>query len=47
MGYPKNDEKEKIMCFEWNGFEEKSITHKEFGSEPINVYAINLNKRIY
>lgn len=43
MGYPKATEKEKIIEFSWNGFEKKQITHKEFGNNPIWVFAIILN----
>jgi len=28
--------------FPWNGYEEKTITHPEFGKYPVDVYAIKL-----
>lgn len=42
LGYPKNDDLDKIMEFPWKGFVEQEITHKEFGSDPVKVYAIIL-----
>lgn len=46
LGYPKSTEKDKIMKFEWNGFKIIDLLHKEFGSEPVKVFAISLEKRI-
>lgn len=43
MGYPKSTESDKILEFSWNGFTKKQITHKEFGEEPVWVFAIILN----
>lgn len=42
MGYPKNDEVDKILEFTWSGFIKKEITHREFGSDPVWVFAIKL-----
>ena len=42
LGYPKNDEIEKIMEFPWRGYKKKKITHKHFGSDPVKVYAIKV-----
>lgn len=42
LGYPKNDEIEKIMTFPWRGYKKKKITHKHFGSDPVKVYAIKV-----
>lgn len=44
MGYPKNTEFEKILYFNWNGYEKKKIKHKHFGSSEVEVYAIKLLK---
>lgn len=43
-GYPKSDDKSKILKFKWDGFVEEVILHKEFGNCPVEVYAISLNK---
>ena len=42
LGYPKNDEIEKIMEFPWKGYKKRKITHKHFGSDPVKVYAIKV-----
>ena len=44
MGYPKNDEEDKKIRFPWNGYELQTITHEEFGKEPVEIFAIVLNK---
>jgi hypothetical protein len=30
-GYPKSDDHERILTFEWRGFTRKTITHPHFG----------------
>lgn len=42
LGYPKNDEIEKIMEFPWKGYKKRKITYKHFGSDPVKVYAIKV-----
>ncbi len=39
-GYPKNDNKERIVRRKWMGFVKMTITHKHFGKEPVDVFAI-------
>ncbi len=43
LGYPKADDAERILVRPWRGYHEKQITHKEFGNEPVDVYAIRVN----
>ena len=31
------------LVFPWEGLTVETVTHKEFGKEPVDVYAINLN----
>lgn len=45
-GYPKSEDISKEIWFEWNGFIKKKINHKHFGSKEVEVYAIDLNKKI-
>lgn len=41
-GYPKkSDTSRKIYC-EWNGYQILTIQHKHFGSDPVEVFAINV-----
>jgi hypothetical protein len=40
--FPKKDDEERILIFPWNGYILTSVLHKEFGPEPIFVYAIKL-----
>lgn len=39
-GYPKRDDESKRMYFRYGGYSIKTITHKHFGSEPVEVFAI-------
>ena len=41
-GYPKPDDKKRILTFPWRGYEVREITHPEFGSDPVQVLAIKL-----
>lgn len=45
LGYPKADDKSKILVLKWNGFVKKTITHEHFGNKPLNVYAIDVSER--
>lgn len=44
LGYPKNDEIEKIMTFPWRSYKKKKILHKHFGNDPVKVYAIKVEE---
>jgi len=33
----------RFLTFPWNGYEIKTITHDEFGQDPVKVYAIRLS----
>lgn len=44
LGYPKSDDLDKILFFKWDGFNEEMLTHKEFGANPVSVFAISLLK---
>lgn len=41
-GYPKKDDTERRVTFPYTGWERKTIQHKHFGSEPVDVFAIQL-----
>lgn len=45
LGYPRKDDKGKEMIFPWNGYKIKTISHKHFGEEPVEVYAIKLEDK--
>lgn len=42
-GYPRKMDPERTIIFPWNSYYIKKITHKEFGEEPVDVYAIRLS----
>ena len=42
LGYPKSTDKDKIIQFYWDGYKEDIITHKEFGENPVSVFASSL-----
>lgn len=48
LGYPKKGEnnEDKVLYFKWEGYEIKDLTHKEFGEQPVQVFAIKLNNKI-
>lgn len=41
-GYPKKDDTERRLRFEWDGYKLKTIRHKHFGEGKVNVFAISL-----
>lgn len=43
LGYPKTDEVDKIIKVPYSGYEIQTITHDEFGSLPVEVFAIKTN----
>lgn len=43
LGYPKSDDKEKILTFPYNGFHViEDLVHEHFDNVPTKVFAINL-----
>lgn len=47
-GYPKKDDESRRLCFPYNGYKVKTITHPHFPSfnnEPVEVFAIELTTR--
>lgn len=46
MGYPPNDDLLRRIERKWNGYQLRMITHPEFGSEPVLVFAIDVSQRI-
>ncbi len=45
LGYPKKEDRSRRIVFTWTGVKKKIITHKEFGSKPVEVYAIPLKHK--
>lgn len=43
-GYPKRDDKERILERIWRGWDIKTITHPHFGGKPVQVFAIKVNQ---
>lgn len=41
-GYPKRGDAEQQLVVPWKGWEIVSITHPEFGPEPVTVFAIDV-----
>jgi len=44
LGYPSKDQPERMLTFPYVGWERKTITHKHFGKDPVNVFAIFLTE---
>lgn len=44
-GYPKGTDSDRILVMPWRGYEIKTITHPHFGSEPVEVFTINVDRR--
>lgn len=44
LGYPSRDDHERILTFPWHGYISRTIIHKHFGDNPVDVFAIILEK---
>lgn len=44
-GYPSKDDAERRLELPWRGFRKATITHPHFGSEPVEVFAIDVTGR--
>ena len=44
LGYPKKGDPHRTLVFPYQGWTKKAITHKHFGAEPVDVFAITLSK---
>ncbi|WP_053282834.1 ASCH domain-containing protein [Comamonas testosteroni] len=42
LGYPARDDQARRIVRPWRGFTIKTLTHPHFGSDPVEVYAINV-----
>ncbi len=45
LGYPKKGDESRRLRFPYRGYKKKTITHKHFGAEPVEVYAIKLENK--
>lgn len=45
-GYPKTGDTERTLIRKWDGYTIKQITHPHFGNGPVNVFAIDVSKKI-
>ena len=44
LGYPAVDDFVRHLLLPWRGYTVKTITHPHFGPEPVEVFAIRVNK---
>ncbi|MHC8353789.1 ASCH domain-containing protein [Pseudomonas sp. LB3P81] len=42
-GYPARGDQPRRLSLPWRGYRVTTITHPHFGSEPVLVFAINVN----
>lgn len=42
-GYPKREDKARRIVCAWNGYAVVMITHKHFGPDPVQVFAIDVS----
>lgn len=42
LGYPKRDDTERRLIRPWRGYRVTTITHPHFGTDPVQVFAINV-----
>jgi hypothetical protein len=47
LGYPKRIEYEKRLAFQWNGYRRIRLTHPHFGPDEVEVFAIDLSKKLW
>lgn len=45
LGYPKKEDKDKVLKFKYNGFVKKIIKHEMFGEKEVLVFSIPLVER--
>lgn len=43
-GYPKRDDHARRIIRPWRGYITRTITHPHFGSEPVEVFAIDVRE---
>jgi hypothetical protein len=46
LGYPPAGDLDRTLSFEWNGCRKTKLTHSHFGPDEVEVFAIDLSKRI-
>jgi hypothetical protein len=46
LGYPARDDKARRLVCAWRGFTIKTITHPHFGTEPVEVFAIDVSEAV-
>lgn len=44
LGYPKTEDTEKRIIMPYAGYLETTITHPHFGNEPVEVFAIRIER---
>lgn len=44
-GYPKKGDDDRVLALPWRGYTVKTITHPNFGPEPVEVFAINVSRK--
>jgi hypothetical protein len=42
LGYPERDDLSRRLYCEWQGYTIETIQHTHFGTEPVEVFAINV-----
>ena len=42
-GYPRKDEEHRHITRPWRGYAIETITHPQFGENPVRVFAINVH----
>lgn len=43
-GYPSRDDHSRRLRLPWKGYRVTTITHPHFGSEPVDVFAIDVSQ---
>lgn len=43
LGYPRRDDHARRLVLPYRGFTVKTITHPHFGTEPVQVFAIDVS----
>ncbi|WP_291585855.1 ASCH domain-containing protein [Comamonas sp. UBA7528] len=44
LGYPARDDQARRLVRAWRGFTIKTITHPHFGTDPVEVFAIDVSE---
>lgn len=46
LGYPKKDDKSRVLKRKWTLVSKETVLHEEFGANPVEVFVIDVSQEI-